>query len=139
MAVVIASAELNDDEFLAALATCTLPLSSFRHGDHLRFAWIQLHRQSFDDALAAVRNGIRKYATHHGVAHIFHETLTTAWVKLLATHHEDSFSEFIRINEARLNRELLYRFWTPSALDSESARSGWLPPDREPIPGLKYH
>jgi hypothetical protein len=104
-----------------------------------RFAWLQLHRQCFDDALALVRSGIRKYATHHGVSHIFHETITTAWVKLLATHHEDSFAEFIRINETRLNRELLYRFWTPSALDSECARSGWLPPDREPLPELKYH
>jgi CDP-diacylglycerol--glycerol-3-phosphate 3-phosphatidyltransferase len=134
MAVVVASADLSDEEFLDALDSCSLPLSSFRHGDHLRFAWLQLHRQCFDDALASVRSCIRKYATHHGVSHIFHETITTAWVKLLATHHEDSFAEFIRINEMRLNRELLYRFWTPSALDSECARSGWLPPDREPLP-----
>jgi hypothetical protein len=137
MAVVIASAGLSDDEFLVALDKCSLPPSSFRHGDHLRFAWLQLHRQSFDAALDSVRNGIRKYAAHHGVSNIYHETLTTAWVKLLATHDEPSFVEFIRINEAHLNRELLHRFWTPSALESESARSAWLPPDKQPIPESK--
>lgn len=136
MAVVIASAHLNDDEFLAAMDICRLPPTSFRHGDHLRFAWLHLHRQSFDDALASVRNGIRKYAAHHGASQIFHETLTEAWVRLLATHREESFAEFIRINEARLSRELLYRFWTPAALASERARLGWLPPGKQPLPAL---
>jgi CDP-diacylglycerol--glycerol-3-phosphate 3-phosphatidyltransferase len=130
----IGSANLSDHDFLTAFENCTLPLSSFRHGDHLRFAWLQLHRQSFDDAMAAVRDGIRKYAAHHGVSHIFHETVTAAWVRLLATHQEESFEEFLRVNEARLNRDLLHRFWTPAALDSDSAKSGWLPPDKEPLP-----
>ena len=137
MSVVIASAELNDDDFINAFDICSLPPSSFRHGDHLRFAWLQLHRRPFDAALAAVRNGIRKYAAHHGVSHIFHETLTEAWVRLLATHDEKSFEEFIRINEARLNRELLYRFWTPDALASDRARLSWLAPDKAPLPEIK--
>ncbi|HEX4168110.1 MAG TPA: hypothetical protein VHZ55_21805 [Bryobacteraceae bacterium] len=134
MPVVIASAALGDDEFLAALDAYSLPLSAFRHGDHLRLAWLHLHRQSFEDALASTRSSIQKYAAYHGVPHIFHETLTTAWVKLLSTHNEDSFTEFIRIHESRLNRDLLHRFWTPSALDSPIAKSAWLPPDKDPLP-----
>ena len=134
MAVVVASDGLSDDEFLTALDNCTLPLSCFRHGDHLRFAWLQLHQKPFPDALASVRNGIKKYAAHHGVSHIFHETVTAAWVRLLSTHREESFAEFVRMNETRLNRDLLHRFWTPSALDSPSAKLGWLPPDKEALP-----
>jgi hypothetical protein len=134
MALVIASAQLDDDAFLAAFSSCELPLSSFRHGDHLRFAWIQLHRHGLEEAIALVREGIQRYAAHHGVSHIFHETVTTAWVKLLATHHEASFEEFIAANEDRLNPGLLHRFWTPEALDSEFARRSWLPPDRAALP-----
>jgi hypothetical protein len=134
MAIVLASAHLSDEDFLAAFTSCELPLSCFRHGDHLRLAWLQLHRKPFDQALESVREGIRRYAAHHGVAHIFHETVTTAWVTLLATHHEPSFTRFIEENEFRLNIGLLHRFWTSAALDSETAKRNWLPPDREKLP-----
>jgi hypothetical protein len=134
MALVIGSADLDDDAFLAAFNSCELPLARFRHGDHLRLAWILLHRYSYDDALTRVRGGIQRYAAHHGVSHIFHETVTTAWVKLLATHNEASFAEFIEENRHRLNLELLHRFWTPEALESEAARRAWMPPDRMALP-----
>jgi CDP-diacylglycerol--glycerol-3-phosphate 3-phosphatidyltransferase len=134
MAVVIASAGLSDEEFLAAFDNCTLSLSSFRHGDHLRLAWLQVRNNTLDEALALVRHGIQKYAAHHGVSHIFHETVTAAWVKLIATHHEATFEDFVRDNEHRLNLALLHRFWTPDALNSQEARLGWLPPDRQALP-----
>src|ERR1700694_5876194 len=108
MAIVVASAEVGDDEFLEAFTGCELPASSFRHGDHLRLAWLLLHRKPFDEALKLVREGIQKYAAHLAVRHLYHETVTTAWVRLLATHHEVSFTEFITNNEHRLNLTLLH-------------------------------
>ncbi len=134
MAIIIASAELSDEDFLTAFDGCELPISSFRHGDHLRLAWLQLQRHSLDEAQIVIRNGIRRFAAYHGVPDIFHETVTLAWVKLLSTHREPDFAAFIRVNAHRLNRELLHRFWTPALLDSESARHGWVPPDREALP-----
>jgi len=134
MAVIVASAEIGDDNFLAAFSSCELEPSSFRHGDHLRLAWLLLHRKPFDEALALVRDGIKKYAAHLGVPHLYHETITTAWVKLIATHHESSFEEFITNNEHRLNLGLLHRFWTPAVLDSDAARAGWVPPDKQALP-----
>ena len=134
MPVAIASAHLDDATFLAAFADGTLPLASFRHGDHLRYAWLQLHRAAFDDAVQNIHAGIQHYAEHHGVAHIFHYTLTRAWIMLLATHPEPTFSDFLRHNEAWLNKDLLHRFWTPEALASPAAKTSWLPPDRESLP-----
>ncbi len=134
MAVVVASAALSDEEFLETFSNLQLPPCSFRHGDHLRLAWIQLHTKPFEEALTLVREGIRRYAKHQGADRKFHETVTTAWVKLLATHPETSFAEFITNNEHRLNLALLYRFWTPAVLDSEAARTSWIPPDKEPLP-----
>jgi hypothetical protein len=112
-----------------------LPNTAFRHGD-LRFAWIHLHRIAFEEALTSVREGIRKFAVHNGQPHLFHETITTAWVKLLATHHESTFAQFISENEHRLNQGLLHRFWRPELLDSDAARTTWIAPDRAPLPAL---
>jgi hypothetical protein len=134
MPIVVASAGLSDDEFLTAFGSCALPLSSFRHGDHLRLAWLQLHRKPFDEALTSVRDGIRRFAAHHGQSQLFHETVTTAWVKLLATHHETSFAEFLDRNESRLNPQLLHRFWSAAVLNSEAARLGWVAPDIKALP-----
>ncbi len=136
MAVIVASRELSDDEFLTDLTSCELPPSLFRHGDHLRFAWLLLHRMPFDEALRLIREGIQRFAAHHGATHIYHETLTTAWVKLLATHREASFEEFIVSNEHLLRVELLHRFWTPAVLHSEAAKLSWVPPDKKALPAI---
>ena len=71
MALTLASAHLNDDDFLKArpgqvfAANCRLENSQFRHADHLRLAWIHLHRQPFEEALRQVRAGVQRFAAHH--------------------------------------------------------------------------
>jgi hypothetical protein len=134
MAIVIASAHLNDNKFLKAFSECELPPASFRHGDHLRLGWIYLHRHPFPAALKLVRTGIQRYAAHYGVPRLFHNTITTACMWLLSTHDEVTFEEFIGDNEYRLNPGLLDRFWTPATLNSDAARLDWVPPDREALP-----
>jgi hypothetical protein len=134
VAILVASAGIGDDEFLSAFTSCELPLASFRHGDHLRLAWLLLHRKPFDEALTLVRDGIRRYAAYHGLPNLFHETVTIAWLRLLATHHEPTFAAFIADNEHRLTPTLLHQFWTPEVLQSESARLHWVAPDRLALP-----
>jgi CDP-diacylglycerol--glycerol-3-phosphate 3-phosphatidyltransferase len=130
MALIVASAYLSDEEFLRAVSDCTLPASAFRHGDHLRLAWLLLRRHPFHQALLEVQQSIVRLATAFGAPGLYHETITRAWVSLLATHDEATFSEFLENNEARLNLELLQRFWSPELLTSEAARLDWVPPDR---------
>jgi hypothetical protein len=100
----------------------------------LRLAWLHLHREPLETALIQVRAGIQNFAAHHGVAQLYHETITTAWVRLLATHHESSFDEFLRENEAHLSIGLLHRFWTPEVLAGQEARARWVAPDRRELP-----
>jgi hypothetical protein len=134
MNLTLASAPLNDDAFLQSFHRCELPLRQFRHADHLRLAWLHLQRETLDQALQNVRTGIRRFAVHHGAGHIYHETVTIAWVRLLASHQERSFAEFLQGNAYRLNAELLHRFWTPALLMSEQARQHWVPPDLHDLP-----
>jgi hypothetical protein len=132
--LVLATARLRDDEFLEAFHSCSLRTSEFRHADHLRLAWLHLSREPFETALARVRSGIQTFAKYHNLSGLYHETITTAWVHLLATHSESSFDEFLAVNESRLSSNLLHRFWTPEILASREARSHWVPPDRSELP-----
>ena len=134
MALVLASAHLSDEEFLKAFHAGTLPNSQFRHADHLRLAWLHLHRSGLPEALELVRKGVQRFAEHHGARQLYHETTTTAWVRLIATHHEATFEEFLRENAGSLTAALLHRFWTPELLASETARLQWVPPDRMSLP-----
>lgn len=134
MPIEVASAHLQDDEFLAAFASCKLPPEFFRHGDHLRLAWLMLSRHTLADAIARVRCGIQRFAAHQGARQRYHETITAAWVKLLATHTEPDFAAFLRENECRLSVDLLHRFWSPQPLATETARCEWLAPDLCPLP-----
>jgi len=134
--LVLATAHLGDDEFLEAFHSCRLGTSEFRHADHLRLAWLHLEREPFDIALECVRGGIQTFAKYHNLSGLYHETVTTAWMHLLATHDETSFHEFLTANESFLNSNLLHRFWTPEILASREARSHWVPPDLQELPTL---
>src|SRR5271154_3162798 len=134
MAPVLASAHLEDDEFLAAFHSCRLTTSEFCNADHFRLAWLHLHREPLETALANVRAGIQAFAAHYGASAKYHETITIAWVRLLATHREATFGEFLTANSSRLNLDLLHRFWTPELLAGDQAKSGWVPPDIRELP-----
>jgi hypothetical protein len=134
MRVIIASAALDDTSFLVAVTNGTLPIENFRHGDHLRLAWLKLHALPFPAALDEIRDTIRSFASQHGKAAIYHETITTAWAALLASHREPTFAEFLRANEPLLNKALLERYWSPHILYSSAAKEAWVPPDRAALP-----
>jgi hypothetical protein len=87
-----------------------------------------------DTAIDNVHNGIQAYATHLGRKAFYHETMTVAWVRLIASHNEPTFDEFLPLNEYRLSGELLHRFWSPELLLSASARKEWVEPDKIPLP-----
>jgi hypothetical protein len=135
MALRLATSHLSDAEFLEALHSCRLPGEQFANADHFRLAWLHLHGHSPAEAEDLVRSAIRTFGAHHGRLDKYHETITLAWVRLIATHTESTFEQFLRVNEARLNPEMLHRFWTPELLASEAARLTWVPPDRAELPG----
>jgi hypothetical protein len=135
MALRLATSHLSDEEFLDALHTCSLPKEQFGNADHFRLAWLHLQGRSVAEAEYLMRSGIRTFGAHHGRLDKYHETITLAWVRLLASHKEPTFEEFLRVNEARLNLATLHRYWTPELLASETARLSWVPPDRAQLPG----
>ena|SRR5579862_2025137 len=141
MQLLTASSSLSDAEFLAAFHACSLPPSCFRHADHLRLAWLHVRQHPLSIAIDNVRRGIQAYAEHLRKPDLYHETVTVAWVRLIASHDEPTFDAFLGLNAHRLNGELLHRFWSPEQLQSEKARREWVDPDRMQLPMAsdKFH
>src|ERR1700682_5780109 len=70
-----------DEQFLAAFGAGKIANRDSPHRDHLRLAWIQIRRLGLERASDAVAEGIRRFATHHGHADRYHETMTRFWVR----------------------------------------------------------
>lgn len=128
---------LSDDALLQAVRDCDYPIGDFRHLDHLRLGWILLHRMDAASAADEAATLIRSLGLHHGKGHAYHETITRAWMWLLATHDEHSFEEFLSQNQNRISKGLLNEFWSSEVLDSVEARSSWVDPDVRPLPSAK--
>jgi hypothetical protein len=127
---------MNDDEFLRQFEDCTL--EDFRHRDHVRLAWVCLREHGWDGALERVRAGIRRFATHHGAARKYHETMTVAWLALVAAAMDAApeaagFDELLAAEPRLLDTKALDEHYTAGLLASERARASWVEPDLRPI------
>jgi hypothetical protein len=132
---------MTDEEFLAAFEACALPRGEWTYAAHVRLAWLYLHRLPLDQALARVRDGIRRYNAAVGSAG-YHETITVAFVVLI--HHcladagaGEDFDGFRARNPDLLDGRLpaLGRHNGPATLSSAAARERFVVPDRESLPG----
>jgi hypothetical protein len=132
--------DMSDDEFLSSFTACTLPPEQFSHAGHIRLAWINLQRHSFDQAADATCRGIRAYAAHLGAAAKFHTTITVALMHLLraagAADRNTSWYQFVGANQDLVHnaRAVLARYYSPQRLDSEQARERFLAPDLLALP-----
>jgi hypothetical protein len=130
---------MTDLEFSQALETCALPNDMFHHSDHLRLAWIYLRRYGPRDAYAKVAATIRNYAGHLGASHKYHETITLAWVRLVAYADQclprsAGFDDVLLAVPDLLDKNMLRRYYSSAVLDSDAARYAFVEPDLEPLP-----
>ena len=128
---------MTDREFLEAFEGGTLPKDDFTHGAHVRLAWICLRRDGFEEGSQRVCAGIRAFAALHGATGLYHETVTRAWLALIAAAdaaEAASFDAFLAANPQLRGRGVLERHYDPRTLASDEARARFVPPDREPLP-----
>src|ERR1700758_5574302 len=76
------------DEFLAAFEAGTLPKSRWTHGAHLLTGACYVHALGESAAINRMRTCVRRYNEAVGGQNTetsgYHETITVAWIKLLA-------------------------------------------------------
>jgi len=132
----------SDQAFAAAFEAGTL--ADFHHADHVRLAWIYLHRHPVLEALERLVTGIRSFAESQGRPDLYHETITWAYVLLIherieRTGRDASWERFAEANPDLLvwKGGILDRWYRPETLGSELAKRVFVWPDRpsQPRPG----
>jgi len=136
--------EFASDAEVAALVeafeAATIPPSQFTHYAHIAVALSYLDRLPLAEALERMREKLSQFTARHHLVDLYHETLTTFWMRLLdhvARLHYRDVPLWRRINlivarwgtagpvEAHYSRELI---------KSKAAREDWIEPDRLPLP-----
>ena len=124
---------MTDDEFLAALESCTLSEADFGHAGHVRAAYLYLRAAGFAQALHRIQGAIRKYASSLGKPDRYHETITVAYLALIrqALYERGDgggWAAFSRDNAQLLEHGLLLQFYPQAQLESDLARRVFLLP-----------
>jgi hypothetical protein len=126
---------MTDDTFLARFEAGSL--QSFDHRDHLRVAFAYARRGGVEHAVDHARRGLRHLTAAHGEPERYHETLTTAWARVIAHHaevHADGFDAFVEANPHLLDREHLLAHYSRERLFSPTARARFVEPDLRALP-----
>jgi len=104
----------------------------FHHADHVRVGFELLCRHTFPDALAAYSAALKGIATRAGNPGAYHETITVAFLSLIAEHHAAGryadFEAFIGDNPQLLDKSILERWYAPERLLSDIARKTFVMP-----------
>ena len=133
------SREYDDDALWIAFHERTLLAPEWTHVAHLRVAWLHLARYPLDEAHLLMRIGIIRLNASHGLVETpergYHETLTRAWLALVAAaRHIDPCSDsrgFVAKHE--LPRDAPLRHYSRERLFSLHARTVFVPPDLAPF------
>ena len=128
-----------DDAFVVAFLTGSLPPQQFHHRDHLRLAWVLVRLSGEDEATRRITSGIHYFATMHGQAEKYHETMTRFWVRIVAhavaaRPEISTFDAFLAAFPLLLEKDLPYRHWQRETMASPAARAQWVEPDIQALP-----
>jgi len=74
---------MTDEELITGFENCTLPNESFHHADHVRVAFLYHSRYPALEALQRFSTSLTRFATAHGKPHLYHETVTWAFLLLI--------------------------------------------------------
>jgi hypothetical protein len=129
---------MNDDEFLAAFEACTIPKTDWTHEAHVRMAWLYLSRFPLPTALQNARSGIAKYNRSLGNTTGYHDTVTVAAVRVIASRMADGERyEAFRTRNGDLFQSLmsvLRGYYSEARIKSPEAVAEFVEPDLAPLP-----
>ncbi len=125
---------MTDDELLQYFEAQQEPPGGFHHRQHVRVAWIYLRREAVPRALERFRDGLRRFAEAHGKPERYHETITTAYMLLIAERMQGSAGSWNAFAAAHpdllaWSPSILDHYYNPETLKSDRARREYLPPD----------
>jgi hypothetical protein len=127
--------KMTDAEILTLVdrfERCLLPKEGFHHRDHLTVAVVYLYAGDFDSAMDRMRASLKRFAEHHNVSGLYHETLTRFWLQQVQMRMDCRLclEESVRIVQEQItDKNLPFEFYSRERINSQEARERWLPPD----------
>ncbi len=128
---------MTDEELVASFEAATRPASDFPHREHVRVAWWYVRRYPLHEAIGRFAAGLQRFASAHGVPGLYHETITVAFLLVVADRLDDDARRLTWTDFSARHADLLA--WKPSVLDryytegtlwSDRARRQFVMPDR---------
>ena len=127
---------MTDDELIGAFESGRVPEGGFHHPQHVRAAWCYVRAEPLPQALMRFTTALRAFAAAQGKPELYHETVTIAFMLIIA---DRMASGKIGTWDAFAARHADLLAWKPSVLDryytsetlwSERARRAFVMPDR---------
>lgn len=110
-----------------------LDAASFPHREHVRMAFETLRRYDFAETVLRFSRALRAMAQKAGKPEAFHQTVTIAFLALIAERMESGertdFAAFARANPDLIDKTALARWYRPERLASEIARRTFVLPE----------
>lgn len=124
-----AEAGVGLEQFLQA----RIDPARFTHREHVRMGFETLRRYEFLDGAVRYSRALRRLCERAGRPEKFHQTLTLAYLALiaerLAAEAPVDFAAFAAANPDLLDPAVLSRWYSPQRLASATARRAFLLPD----------
>jgi hypothetical protein len=127
--------KMTDTEILMMvdrLERCLLPKEEFHHRDHLTVAVVYLYAADLETAIDRMRATLKRFAGHHHVSGLYHETLTRFWLQQVEQSLDRSLclqESVWRIQEQLNDKNLPFEYYSRERINSQEAKERWLLPD----------
>ena len=108
--------------------------AAFPHREHVRMAFEMLRRHDFAETALHYSRALRAMSARAGNPQAFHQTVTIAFLSLIAERMQDcggaaDFEALVRDHPELLDKAALTRWYRPERLASEAARHTFLLPE----------
>lgn len=126
---------MSDAELLTLvdrLERCLLGKTEFHHRDHLAVATAYLYAADFDSALSRMRATLLRFATHHSVPNLYHETLTRFWMSEIEKRLDRTLclrESVASIQAALADKDLPFTYYRKETVNSPEAKKAFVEPD----------
>ncbi len=126
---------MEQQELFDRFVDTTLPADQFHHEQHVQVAWLFVRKHGMPGALAEFSTAIKRFADAKGATGLYHETITWAFLMLIAErqarHPTETWHQFKAENTDLLvwKPSILERYYSKELLTSELAKRTFVMPD----------
>ena len=122
-------------ELLEKFVDTTLPADQFHHQQHVQVAWLFVRKYGMPLAISEFTAAIKRFADAKGATGLYHETITWAFLFLIADRQarqsNETWQDFQSANQDLLTWKpsILERYYSKELLASDLAKRTFLMPD----------